>query len=42
MKTIDEVCGKTLGSFKKFIERQTEELRKLAQQRKERILKYKK
>ena len=36
-KTMDEVCGKPPGSFKKFIAQQDAELREIERERKERI-----
>ena len=40
-KTIDDVCGKPEGSFKKFIELQHERAAKIEQNRKDRIKAFK-
>ena len=37
MKTIDDICGKPHGTFKKFVECQKEEMRRNEFERKERI-----
>lgn len=38
LKTIDELCGKPAGSFKKFLQEQRDEARRIEMERRKRIL----